>query len=409
LGSENWFEIGVGQLKAREFESAIQAFSRVVETLTDDFEAYNNRGVAYSQLNQFDLAIADFNRALTLKPDYAAARLNRGISHRRKGRVAAAIEDYRTLIQVSPDYVKAYQNLSWILATCPDGRFRDGLRALSLLQKAQRYTPPEPMADNWAAAWAEIGDFSKAVQLQGQHLVQIKGRDSVRILSEEQYWLGRYEKGLPRRDHYLVSDNDAEADTARKWIAELVPQPDQGPEVQSKAPLAAVSPPQPIPAAEKTPLSAAAAGVPHQSRFSVQVGSYARIANALEIVAALENKGQQTHAFKVILNGDRTWYRVLVGHYPTAAEARAAALALQRQDFPGAFELPTRYGLTLADFSTTRNLPLETRNLLLTLGFYPYRGAQDRWLIGAYGRKAEARAVVDDLAAAGVRVKLVKF
>ena len=144
-------------------------------------------------------------------------------------------------------------------------------------------------------------------------------------------------------------------------------------------------------------------------RFSVQVGSYTRIANALEMVAALEKKGQAAHAFKVILDGGRSWYRVLVGRYPTAAAARAAALALQRQDFPGAFEVPTRYGLALEGFSAAESLPLETRNLLLAQGFYPYRGTQDHWLIGAYGRKAEARAVADDLAVLGIGVKMVGF
>jgi len=222
-GAENWFETGVAHLKSREFESAITAFSRVLETLPDDHEAYNNRGVAHSQLEQLEQAIADFNRALTLKPDYAAALLNRGISYRRQGHITAAVQDYQELIKSNPDYTKAYQNLSWILATCPDPRFRDGPRALALLQSVKRRKPQLKMGDNWAAAYAEMGDYARAAKRQAAHVKRIRAANTAAdTLKEEQYWLERYGRNQARRDSYLVKDSDDDAALARKLLADLL-------------------------------------------------------------------------------------------------------------------------------------------------------------------------------------------
>ena len=43
----------------------------------DNTEAYNNRGVAKSNLGRHEDAIADYDQAIRLKPDYAGAYFNR--------------------------------------------------------------------------------------------------------------------------------------------------------------------------------------------------------------------------------------------------------------------------------------------------------------------------------------------
>jgi tetratricopeptide (TPR) repeat protein len=43
-----------------------------------------------------------------------------------------AISDYTKAIEINPEYVWAYNTLAWFLATCPDVRYRDGLKAIEL-------------------------------------------------------------------------------------------------------------------------------------------------------------------------------------------------------------------------------------------------------------------------------------
>jgi tetratricopeptide (TPR) repeat protein len=44
-----------------------------MQTDLNDAEAYNNRGLAYSDKGQYDQAISDFTKALEIKPRFAAA------------------------------------------------------------------------------------------------------------------------------------------------------------------------------------------------------------------------------------------------------------------------------------------------------------------------------------------------
>lgn len=58
-------------------------------------------------------------------------------------------------------------NVAWILATCPEAEFRDGNRALELSLKLLEVNQNDPThLDNLAAAYAEVGDFSLAIETQ---------------------------------------------------------------------------------------------------------------------------------------------------------------------------------------------------------------------------------------------------
>ena len=48
-------------------------------------DAYVHRGIAYVQEREYDKAIEDYTKAIRLKPDYAGAYANRGYAYSRKG------------------------------------------------------------------------------------------------------------------------------------------------------------------------------------------------------------------------------------------------------------------------------------------------------------------------------------
>lgn len=63
-------------LKKCDFTSAISIYSKTISINPTIAEAYNNRGIAFTELMQEQLALTDFTIALSLKPDYLEAYYN---------------------------------------------------------------------------------------------------------------------------------------------------------------------------------------------------------------------------------------------------------------------------------------------------------------------------------------------
>jgi tetratricopeptide (TPR) repeat protein len=80
-----------------------------------------------------------------------------------------AIHDYETSIELYPRTPFAFNNLAWRLATSADANLRNGKRAISLSQQAVAIHPDQGnYLDTLAAAYAEAGNFEKAVEIEKQ-------------------------------------------------------------------------------------------------------------------------------------------------------------------------------------------------------------------------------------------------
>lgn len=99
--------------------------------------------------------------------EYEAAYEARDAAWRSKRDFQSAITAYEAEIVANPERLQAYYRLIWILATAPDETVRDGKRAVLLSQKIEQRMAREHSTslDIRAAAYAENGDFEKAVQL----------------------------------------------------------------------------------------------------------------------------------------------------------------------------------------------------------------------------------------------------
>lgn len=96
--------------KQRWYEEAVVHYTKALELKADLPEAYNKRGLVYSDIGNFERAIQDFKTAIALKPDYVAAYNNRGIVHHGKGDFERAIRDYSQAIVLNPEDADTYNN-----------------------------------------------------------------------------------------------------------------------------------------------------------------------------------------------------------------------------------------------------------------------------------------------------------
>jgi len=150
-------------------------------------------------MTDYDKAIADCNEAIRLDPKLASAYSNRGIAWGFKKNFDKAIADYNEVIRLVPGNPGAYNALAWIWATCPEERLRDGKRAVELATHVCELTEwkyANPL-DTLAAAYAEVGDFEKAVERQ-EKAIQLT--TDARNKQEYQDRLKLYQQRKPYRE-----------------------------------------------------------------------------------------------------------------------------------------------------------------------------------------------------------------
>jgi len=112
---------------------------------------------------------------------------------------AAAMNWLRNAV-LSNDY-SARVLLAWELSTSVYTQLRNGKEAIDLLEvKPTNYYDELRITETKAAAWAERGEYEKAIKVQGQAIVLAQQLDwNIKLLDQR---MALYEKGMPFRGAY---------------------------------------------------------------------------------------------------------------------------------------------------------------------------------------------------------------
>lgn len=191
---------GMVYMDTGKSDLAIHDFTRAIDLKPMDRHLYFNRGIIYLSKAEYDLAISDYSRAIEIDPAHPDTYYHRGFALKHKGQYGPAIADYAKAIELSPSHPLYYNNLAWVLATCPDGSFRDGERAVYLAEQALELEETDAFMDTLAAAYAEIGDFQKAIKTATKAIALVQKEGETEILSEYKRHLESFKAGKPWRE-----------------------------------------------------------------------------------------------------------------------------------------------------------------------------------------------------------------
>ncbi len=234
---------GLAHYKKGEKQQAIIDISESIQLSGGFKRAYINRGVILNEVGRFNDALNDYESALSLKPGDLEIRTLRAYTLFKKGDYKAADREYTDLILEDPDNSKLYRgradaryqihsyggaisdyskaleispndryilnNLAWLYATSYDDKYRDGRLAIKLAKRSLALNPSDTGYDTYAAALAEIGEFTEAISIiEG---VLEKGNKNPILLER----LEKYKANQPIRSKEIEILPEAEIESNR--------------------------------------------------------------------------------------------------------------------------------------------------------------------------------------------------
>lgn len=195
-----WQERAYAYQSLGQYKKAISDHTKSIELNEQDAGQRVRRGQAYEALGEFSEAEADYSRAIEINPSYwgnwfARARLYSLQNQPDKARADLA----ESIKQSSSGTVDDQNDLAWALATSTNSTLRDGPAAINLAQKAVAATGRvnASFVDTLAAAYAETGDFEKAVSTEKESIALFTDKKAIDDFTTR---LKLYETNTPYRE-----------------------------------------------------------------------------------------------------------------------------------------------------------------------------------------------------------------
>jgi tetratricopeptide (TPR) repeat protein len=153
-------------VEKEDFDKAITDYSIAIRLDPSNLNAYFSRSYTWGEKGEYDKAIADISHVIRFASKHAPAYYNRGGHFLEKTGYDKALADFNEAIRIDPRSFGAYNNLSFLYATCPDDKYRDGKKAVEYGLKACEVTDwkNDHAVDTLSSAYAENGDFESAIK-----------------------------------------------------------------------------------------------------------------------------------------------------------------------------------------------------------------------------------------------------
>jgi protein O-mannosyl-transferase len=153
-------------LNQGRLDDAIEYYQAALDANPDYVAAHFSLGNALRIRHDLDEAIECYQAAIAIDRKFIPAYHNLASVLTEQGRIDEAVVQYRKALNVNEKNSPELNALAWLLATCPRARYRDGDEAVKLAERASRLTDDRDpiILDTLAAAYAEVGRFSEAVE-----------------------------------------------------------------------------------------------------------------------------------------------------------------------------------------------------------------------------------------------------
>ncbi len=185
----------------KEFDKAIAEAQRAIKEKPDHADSLYLVASCLARTDREAGAVPYAQRALAADETHWKSRRLLGGIYSRNGRYKSALSLLGRVLQDQPGDRVTLNNLTWLLATCPDKSVRDGAKAVEYGKQVCDATDNSvpPMLDSLAAAHAEVGKFDLAVDTLEKAIGMYKGQHRA-VPKELEFRLQLYRQRRPYRE-----------------------------------------------------------------------------------------------------------------------------------------------------------------------------------------------------------------
>jgi len=203
--------LGIVFLQKGNLDEAISLLQAAVDLRPENSPAHENLAKALLQKGQVTDALVHYRRLLELQPDNIEVHNIVGTVLIQQGQAREAVEEWQKVLAIQPDNGNAMSNLAWVFATSPDDSLRDGAKAVQLAEQAMRISGGRiPIIfRTLAAAYAENGRFSEAIQTAQRGIELANSRGNSGLATELQSSIVLYQERQPLRDPSLTNSSSS--------------------------------------------------------------------------------------------------------------------------------------------------------------------------------------------------------
>ena len=197
--TQSRYSLGVLLSEAGRYPEAIEHFASALQREPDFVDARIQMAEALARTSRPEEALAEYARALALDPTNSDAAFGRAMALIRLHRYAEARDRLTEVLDAHPDEPLFSHALARVLAAAPDGRVRDGHRALQLVDRLIKGQQTIELAETTAMALAEVGRYREAVEVQREALTAATSASLPLVERHIRENLRLYESGQPCR------------------------------------------------------------------------------------------------------------------------------------------------------------------------------------------------------------------